>query len=313
MASNSDNATQEAIRQYLCCRQQLIRLAAAEVIHRSISTVSPGIRSMYSDPFRGFQFTTQLLDPTSHPLRIKNMTRMSASTFIALVDWLRSNTDIRESEPIHAIKIEQKVLIFLYITTQGVFHEVLESLCVLYEHYVKMPESPIKKALGSNPRYWPFFKESDAGYSQKSSLMLVPYSGVRYHLKEWEKANSQPVNASELYNLRHASLQGVIERVFGVFKRRFQIYDRCRDGFSITTQIDLVFALAAVHNFMNHYKEMDELTQYDENSDIEEERRETVPADVQENGDEIMKKRDDIAKQMWKQYKEYLNGNHNYN
>ncbi|KAG5299302.1 hypothetical protein I7I50_07364 [Histoplasma capsulatum G186AR] len=173
MASNSDNATQEAIRQYLCCRQQLIRLAAAEVICRSISTVSPGIRSMYSDPFRGFQFTTQLLDPTSHPLRIKNMTRMSASTFIALVDWLRSNTDIRESEAIHAIKIEQKVLIFLYITTQGVsyrntaemfhhsldtifkvFHEVLELLCILYEHYVKMPESPMeysKKALGSNP------------------------------------------------------------------------------------------------------------------------------------------------------------------
>lgn len=91
---------------------------------------------MYSDPFRGFQFTTQLLDPTSHPLRIKNMTRMSASTFIALVDWLRSNTDIRESEAIHAIKIEQKVLIFLYITTQGVsyrntaemFHHSLDTI-----------------------------------------------------------------------------------------------------------------------------------------------------------------------------------------
>ena len=63
----------------------------------------------------------------------------------------------------------------------------------------------------------------DAGYSQSSKHLLVPYSGVRYHLKEHYKAKEKPQNAKELFNLRHASLRNIIERCFGVFKRRFRI------------------------------------------------------------------------------------------
>jgi hypothetical protein len=35
--------------------------------------------------------------------------------------------------------------------------------------------------------------------------VLVPHHGVRYHLKEWKKANERPQNANSLFNLRHSS------------------------------------------------------------------------------------------------------------
>ncbi len=41
---------------------------------------------------------------------------------------------------------------------------------------------------------------------------LTPYRGVRYHLKEWGRANERPQNKEELFNLRHSSRRNVIER-----------------------------------------------------------------------------------------------------
>ena len=54
--------------------------------------------------------------------------------------------------------------------------------------------------------------------------MLTPYDGVRYHLKEWLREGvEKPRNKEELFNLRHASLRNAIERLFGVWKRKFKI------------------------------------------------------------------------------------------
>ena len=59
---------------------------------------------------------------------------------------------------------------------------------------------------------------ADAGYSNQKHL-LVPYRGVRYHLKEFEASNLKPSNAKELFNLRHSSLRNVVERTISVLKR----------------------------------------------------------------------------------------------
>lgn len=155
---------------------------------------------------------------------------------------------------------------------------------------------------------------ADAGYRAKSRLTLVPYSGVRYHLKEFERAGKRPANAKELFNLRHASIRNVIERCFGVFKRRFRIFDKPRDGFSIRTQRKLVFALTAVHNFMDRHGHNAE----QEYRELQKEReREGSPSNMDQevNGnqlgldsddDSMLEKRDRIAEQMWKEYQDFL-------
>lgn len=53
------------------------------------------------------------------------------------------------------------------------------------------------------------------------SGLITPYRGVRYHLKEY--SSRAPENAQEIFNHRHSSLRNVIERAFGVLKKRFPI------------------------------------------------------------------------------------------
>src|SRR5689334_19273528 len=62
----------------------------------------------------------------------------------------------------------------------------------------------------------------DAGYGL-TSYCMTPFRGVRYNLKEWSQTTQRPQNAKELFNLRHAQLRNVIERIFGVLKKRFAI------------------------------------------------------------------------------------------
>ena len=50
---------------------------------------------------------------------------------------------------------------------------------------------------------------------------MVPYRGVRYHLKEY--STHGPENAEEIFNHWHSFLRNVIERTFGVLKKRFPI------------------------------------------------------------------------------------------
>ena len=90
---------------------------------------------------------------------------------------------------------------------------------------------------------------ADAGYNN-CEYMLVPYRGVRYHLREITAVGRQPENKQELFNMRHSSLRNVVERVFGVFKRRWRIFDRPHE-FDIKTQVKLVYTLTAVHNHIN--------------------------------------------------------------
>ena len=93
-------------------------------------------------------------------------------------------------------------------------------------------------------KYW----LGDAGYGN-SEFVMAPYRGVRYHLKEVRKADQRPGNAKELFNLRHSSLRNVIERIFGVLKRQWQILGGKGCEYSIDSQIDLFCALIGLYNF----------------------------------------------------------------
>lgn len=52
-----------------------------------------------------------------------------------------------------------------------------------------------------------------------------------------------------MFNLRHAQARNVVERIFGVFKKRFQIFSKPTE-WPTTTQAKLVHALAVIHNII---------------------------------------------------------------
>jgi hypothetical protein len=94
----------------------------------------------------------------------------------------------------------------------------------------------------------------DTGYTN-SEFVLSLYRGVRYHLKEVQQANRKPENAKELFNLRHSSLRNIIERIFGVLKRQWQILAGKGCEYSIDTQVDLFCSLIGLFNFGKQHGE----------------------------------------------------------
>lgn len=112
---------------------------------------------------------------------------------------------------------------------------------------------------------------ADAGYAATGGLLLTPFKKVRYHLKEWGQVGQKPKNKEELFNLRHSSARNVVERTFGVLKARFAILSgKGREGFSIFTQVKLVYALTALHNFMNMHgaNPFDEATELERTGEL---------------------------------------------
>ena len=92
------------------------------------------------------------------------------------------------------------------------------------------------------------FYLGDAGYALRL-WCITPYRGVRYHLKEWAAGNARPQNYEELFNLRHASLRNVIERAFGILKKRFPILVYMT-SYPVEIQIMLVKSCFAIHIFI---------------------------------------------------------------
>ena len=152
---------------------------------------------------------------------------------------------------------------------------------------------------------------ADAGYSN-SAIAMVPYRDVRYHLREQAAAQQRPKDKKELFNLRHASLRNAIERAFGVLKKRFQIFDHAPQ-FDIDTQVELVYALTALHNLLNRLQGALDIDDVEHNLDDDEDGEEEVRFEPEGRRRrrlkecEIMAKlRDKLAEDMWKDYQEVL-------
>ena len=152
------------------------------------------------------------------------------------------------------------------------------------------------------------FVLGDAGYAL-TRLVLVPYRGVRYLLAEWARGNSRPQNAKELFNLRHAQLRNVVERVFGVLKKRFRVLRSPIDAKYPVQQL-VVYACCALHNFL---LSSEGLSFLDEENDLDDDEvdddDENICDDAGVNGvDDLDARafRDDIANRMWEDYQKYL-------
>jgi hypothetical protein len=68
----------------------------------------------FSNTQQGQQYVEELLN-SNHPGRVRAVLRMSKETFYSLRDWLLVHTYLKSSKH---ISIEQKLLIFLHITSR---------------------------------------------------------------------------------------------------------------------------------------------------------------------------------------------------
>ena len=145
----------------------------------------------------------------------------------------------------------------------------------------------------------------DAGYGMRKGF-LAPYRGVRYHLKEQYQSQQKPENKEELFN--HAQLCNVVERIFGILKRRFRIL-RSPPEYPFTAQVKLVFALTALHNFIRLHNDDKKDGNWTQEKGDEEQG--TTEDGSHEDGQEgwaleMKELRDEIAEHMWSDYNMYF-------
>jgi hypothetical protein len=108
-----------------------------------------------------------------------------------------------------------------------------------------------------------------------------------------------------LYNLRHASARNIIERIFGVLKRRFRIL-LIAPEYGLDIQARIPSALCAVHNFNRKHDLPDseeafpnDRAYFDDNDDTD---NVPHPTDDAEEGNNAGTMRDQIAQAMWDDY-----------
>ena len=175
------------------------------------------------------------------------------------------------------------------------------------------------------------FYLADAGFAHCDAA-LTPYRNVRYHLAEWGRAairsviyfsyfyhsltcnsDTSPANKEELFNLRHAQARNVIERIFGVMKKRWAILTHAPQ-YPMSAQSMIPPGLAAVHNFILEY-DADDLENYLDPVDINEDTPDIQDnisgthgdgAIQQEEKERASKLRDKIASAMWESYQQFL-------
>lgn len=152
-------------------------------------------------------------------------------------------------------------------------------------------------------KYW----LGDAGYPN-SDTILTPYRGTRYHLKEQIKAAVKPQNSKELFNLRHASKRNVVERIFGVTKRKYQIL-RTPSEYSMETQTRIIIACCMIHNYIRliEGEKADILLDTETQTPIPNiQPAVAYPEEGTTSSKKMDKFRDEIAEKMWAQYQRYL-------
>lgn len=117
----------------------------------------------------------------------------------------------------------------------------------------------------------------------------------------------RPQDHKELFNLRHAQARNVVERVFGVLKKRFQIFNTPPE-YPFKTQAHLVHALAVVHNLIRIYDPHDVPSFHEDETEngadsATGELAGSVSAAERTQASEM---RDHIANEMWKSYQNIL-------
>ena len=109
----------------------------------------------------------------------------------------------------------------------------------------------------------------------------------------------------ELFNLRHSKLRNVIERIFGVAKKRFPVLVTM-PAFPFAVQVQLVHATCILHNFIRRHQlcpdPAEEEEEEQEGREQEEEPEGGMRGRPAEERGELAEWRDAIAREMWDAY-----------
>ncbi|GKB59024.1 putative nuclease HARBI1 isoform X1 [Tanacetum coccineum] len=103
----------------------------------------------------------------------------------------------------------------------------------------------------------------DVGYPNTKGY-LAPYKGndIRYHIPDFRRgqtsAQRAPKGKKETFNYYHSSLRNVIERIFGVWKAIWAILKDMHVNYSYETQVSIVIAYMAIHNYIRKKGKFDE-------------------------------------------------------
>jgi hypothetical protein len=180
------------------------------------------------------------------------------------------------------------------------FDGVITSICVGWEG--RANDSQVLADLvhrGELPVFDHKYYLADGGYPL-TPYCLTPYRKTRYHLKEWAQAGQRPANARELFNLRHSQARNVIERLFGIAKKRFPILVNMNAGFSIEAQAELVLCAFLLHSYL-----MLERDYFPNNgAPLPEPDNNEVDPILDDAGMHTW--RDDIAASMWQDYQHWV-------
>ncbi|RZC29463.1 hypothetical protein D0Y65_001157 [Glycine soja] len=153
------------------------------------------------------------------------------------------------------------------------FHKILKALNSLAPDLMVRPGSTVPAKIRESTRFYPYFKDCIGAIDGTHIPASVKGRDVSSYRDRhgnisqnvlaacnliWNSCHgNDPENEKELFNLRHASLRNVIERIFGIFKSRFTIF-KSAPPFLFKTQAELVLACATLHNFLRKECRSDE-------------------------------------------------------
>ncbi|XP_073120029.1 uncharacterized protein [Henckelia pumila] len=102
----------------------------------------------------------------------------------------------------------------------------------------------------------------DNGYANTEGF-LTPFRRVRYHRDAWGNRAAGPQNYKELYNWRHSQALNVIERAFGLLKKRWAIL-RSPSFYPVKVQNRIILACTLLHNFIRSQMTEDPMEEFEE-------------------------------------------------
>jgi len=141
----------------------------------------------------------------------------------------------------------------------------------------------------------------DAGYPLQRGY-LKPFPDTRYHLPDFARGGRPPEGRREIFNQAHSSLRSVIERSFGVWKKKWAIL-RGMPSYPFDRQAHIVMATMALHNFIRRHpsrsdRDFSESDDGDYEGGADTQGNREICTDISGGVDEMVALRDFIAQQL---------------